>query len=745
MQYTKILRWILLIGLCLVPFVSFIIASGGLIPNMFFPFITGKNFVFRILVELLVLAYVVLALREPKYRPRTSLIMWAMCGFVVWMGFATIFSVDPVKSFWSNFERMDGYITVLHVFALFIISGAVLTAEKWWDRFFNVTITATAIQGIYALFQLLHLFGFAPSSQSGARIDTSFGNAIYVAVFMLFGMFITLYMLTRERRYVWMQSLYGIALVLQGVALYYSQTRGALLGVVLGLIVAGAYIAWRAKEPEWKMLRTWSIGLLAALVVIGGLFFAVRNSSFIQKSPTLQRIASISLTDKTTLSRFTIWKDMALPGAMEKPIFGWGQENFNFVFNKYYVPSMYDQEQWFDRTHNEFIDWLVSGGIPAGLLYISLFVLAVWALVRSALKVPEQAVFLGLLAAYGFSNLTVFHDLMSFACFFLVLAFIHSISWRPLPRYMIFSKPMSDQGIAIAAPIALVVILGGAWFLNAGGLARAQTLISALQSNDPTTGVVITPEQHLGYFEQALTDGPLGKQETVEQLFQFATNSIAPSTSVSPQTKEAAYNAAYAAGNEMLIERSGDARLELFMSVFLLQFGQNDEALVHLKKASDLSPQKQQILFQLGSAYLQNNDITDAVTTFKKAFDLDPSYDDARVLYAGALYYAGQQAAGDAVLTEKFGTTIVDNDQLVQVYTNTKQYSRLIAIWKLRVQNAPSDPNMLLSLAGAYFASGDKADTITTLQQIAKLSPSQAAQMQSIITQIQNGTLKPGQ
>ena len=744
MQYTKFLRWVLIGGLCIVPFVSFIIASGTLIPNMFFPYITGKNFIFRILVELMLLAYVVLAAREPKYRPKSSPLMWAVCGFVLWMGLATILSVDPVKSFWSNFERMDGYITVLHVFALFIMASAVLTAEKWWDKFFNVFILATALQGVDALFQLLHIFGFTPSSQSGARIDTTFGNAIYVAVFMLFGVFITLYMLTRERK-TWLQSLYGIALVLEGVALFYSQTRGALLGVVLGLIVAGVYIGWRATQSEWKMLRMWSLGLLAAIVLLGGGFFALRNTSFVQHSPTLERIASISLSDKTTQARFTIWEDMAIPGAMEKPIFGWGQENFNFVFNKYYVASMYDQEQWFDRTHNEFLDWLVSGGIPAFLLYAAFFVLSLWAIVRSSLTIPEQGVFLGLLAAYGFSNLTVFHDLMSFACFFLVLAFIHGISWKPLPRYMIFSKPIGDHGVAVIAPIAAVVILGGAWFLNAGGIARAQTLIDALQTNDPTTGATITPEAHLASFQAALQDGPLGKQETVEQLFQFASNSIAPSTSVSPDTKANAYTFAHTAGDEMLLERPNDARLELFMSVFLLQFGQTDEALTHLKKASDLSPQKQQILFQLGTTYLQEGDTANALAVLKKAFDLDPTYDDARILYAGALYYAGQKAQGDAVLTEKFGTVLVDNDELIQLYTNTKQYDRVIGIWKLRVSSAPKDTNALLGLAGAYFVSGDSADTIATLKQISLIDPAQAGQMQAIIAQIQSGALKPGQ
>jgi hypothetical protein len=108
----------------------------------------------------------------------------------------------------------------------------------------------------------------AISSQSGSRVDTSFGNAIYVAVFMLFNIFITLYLLVRDRKSVGMQVFYGIALVLQCIALFYSQTRGAMLGVVVGFIVALVYIAWRASGPEWKTLRMWSWGLLAGIVLI---------------------------------------------------------------------------------------------------------------------------------------------------------------------------------------------------------------------------------------------------------------------------------------------------------------------------------------------------------------------------------------------------------------------------------------------------------------------------------------------
>lgn len=743
MSYTKYLRWGVIVGVCLVPFISFIVAGGSLVPGMFFPYITGKNFTFRILVEVLLLLYAVLALREPKYRPKASLLMWALGAFVLWMGVATIFSVDPLKSFWSNFERMDGYITVLHLFALFIVSSAVLTAEKLWEKFFQVSIASSVLMGIYAMLQL---FGaLAISTQSGSRVDTTFGNATYLAVYMLFNVFITLFMLVRERKSVGMRWFYGIAIFLQVASLYFTETRGAILGLLGGLIIGAIYIAWRAKGSEWQGLRRASWITLGVIAILIAGFFGIKETSIAQKIPGLSRLASISLTDPTTQSRFIIW-NMAIKGSLERPVTGWGQENFNYIFNEHYDPAMYNQEQWFDRAHNEFLDWFVAGGLPAFLLYISFFVLAAWVIMRSEeLAVPEAAALLGLLAAYGFNNLFVFDNLMSLVYFYLVLAFLHGLSWKPLPRWMFLSKPLGDHTIAIVAPVLAVLILGGGWMLNAGGIVRAQTLIDALQSQS-RNGATITPAQHVSAFKDALALGPLGFQETAEQLFQFASNSVAPSTSgVSPELKQEVYTMALSTGNELLLQRPNDARLELFMSMLLAQFNQPDEALAHLKKAAALSPKKQQILFQLGTTYLQKGDSASAVAVLKSAFDLAPTYDDARVLYAGSLYYAGQKQQADALLTERFGTVLVDNDQLLQIYNNTKQHDRVIGIWQARVAKSPKDAQIHLGLAAAYFASGNVAQTIAELQKIAILNPAMAGEAQNIIKQIQAGTLKPGQ
>jgi len=756
MSYTKFLRWVLLVGASLVFFLPFIIADGSLIPNMFFPFITGKNFLFRLLVEVLLGAYILLALREPKYRPKASFVLYALGAFVLWVGVATVFSVDPIKSFWSNFERMEGYITTLHLFVYFVIVGAVVATENWWERFFQVGVAAGTLQALYGLGQLLRVAGLQPSMQSGARLDGTFGNAAYLGVFMLFSVFITLFLLVRSRKSTTAQVLYGIALVLQVATLFFTETRGALLGLVGGMIVAAGIIAWKAKEREWKTLRTVSIWGLGALAILIVLFVAVKDTSFVRNTPALGRLASISLEDRTTIARFYIW-NMAWSGFTDSPktmALGWGQENFSYVFNEYYLPQMYSQEQWFDRAHNQFLDWLIAAGLPAFLLYISFFGLVVWAVWRSTLSTPEQAVIIGLLAAYGFNNLFLFNDLMASVWFFILLALAHGLSREELHKRIFLSKPVGDHGVAIAAPIVVVVCALGMWTLNAPGIARAQNLLQSIVTQvaipNGQGGIMPgqkDPKQHLQEFKVALGSGvwpgtPLGRQEAVEQLLQFV-SSRATSNQIDPAVKKDLYQLAESAGIALNLERQNDARLQLFMGAFYDSHAQFQQAVEWLNKAIANSPKKQQIKFQLGVDYINMGNLPGAVQVLKEAFESEPAYGDARILYAAVLMYAGDMQTADKLLTEGFGTVLVDDQRMIQVYTNTKQLDRVIGIWKARVAKEPNNAQQYIGLATAYFTARDVPNTIAALQKAASVDPNLAAQVQSIITQIQNGTIKP--
>jgi Flp pilus assembly protein TadD len=207
--------------------------------------------------------------------------------------------------------------------------------------------------------------------------------------------------------------------------------------------------------------------------------------------------------------------------------------------------------------------------------------------------------------------------------------------------------------------------------------------------------------------------------------------------------KQEVYTLGQESGAAFLEERPKDARLELIFASFLAQYGQLDEALRHLETARTLSPRKQRVLFQTGITLIQGGAVEQALVPLKEAFELEPRYDQARIYYVAGLSYAGKRAEADALLVERFGTTVVDNDQLLGVYADTKQYDRVIGIWLLRVENNPNDAQTHIGLATVYFTAGDNESAIAELQRAAQLDLSLASQIQTIISQIKSGQLKP--
>lgn len=745
MRYDTYLYWGTLGALFAVLFVPFVIADGTAnwatqpmtyIPffNMFFPYITGKNFIFRILVEIALVLYVLLALKRPEFRPRASHVLYAFGGLVIWMGLATLLSVDPLKSLWSNFERMEGYVGLVHLFAFFVIAGAVLTQSKLWDKFLITSVAASTYMGFLALLQIM---GALPiSSQSGARADINFGNATYLAVYMLFHFFLTLYLLSRERVSRGMQAFYGVALVLQAMGIYYTQTRGALLGLVGGLIVAALYIAVRGSTGEYASLRKWALGGIIGIVALAGLFMVLRDTPIIQSSETLARLASISVDDPTTRSRlFNIWP-MAVSGGLERPITGWGQENFNYIFNKHYRPEMYIQEPWFDRAHNQFLDYLVAGGVPAFLFYVSLYVLAAWVIVRSALNIPQQAALMGLLAAYAFNNMFVFDNLGSAIFFMVLLAFVHGLSRKELPSRILFTAPLSDRALSVVAPALVVVMLAASWSLNAPGVVRARHLTAAASN---------TPDVAFAHYQAALNSTvwpytAFGYQESAEQVMQFASAAAGNST-VDPAIRDDIFALATSSGERLATMRKDDARIELFLSSLYNALGDEKKSLEYARTAVSHSPQKQQLLFQLGGMQLEVGDINEALKTFERAWRLAPEYTTARLMYAQAFYLAGNAASADILIRELFGDTIVDDEQLLSIYTATRQYNRAAAIWQLRIDKAPEDINLRVQLAQLYLNAGNKTKAIETLRTIPTIRPTLSGEVEQIIQQIQGGIL----
>ncbi|HVB19865.1 MAG TPA: O-antigen ligase family protein [Candidatus Paceibacterota bacterium] len=715
----QIARWVALGALFLVPVTPLLIAN-----SYFFPFITGKAFYFRILVEIAVAAWVVLAFLDKEYRPRFSWIGVVVVAFVAWMFVADLFAVNVAKAFWSNFERMEGWVLLIHLLGFFFAAGAVLRAEKKWRAWFLASLAVAVIVSIYGILQQVGVYAI---HQGSTRIDASFGNSAYFAIYLLFNTFIAGWLALTEKRAWFKWALIAFAAV-ESVLILLTETRGTVLGLLGALLLAGLLTAFTAG----KRARRYAAWGIAVLVILAGGLYLARDSAFVQGNHMLQRITSISLADGQT--RFTIWH-MAFEGVLERPIVGWGQEGFNYVFNKFYDPSLYAQEPWFDRAHNAFIDWLTAGGIPAFLLYVSLFGTAFLLLWQSSeLSRPERIALTAALAGYACHNLFVFDNLYSYVYFFAILALIDSQVARPFERLERAPELTATDGVTYALPIATVAAFACIWFVNIPGMNAAGELITAISPSP--SGV----DGNIAVFQDLVTHPAFAAQEIREQLVSFAA-SVAQSSTATETQKQQALTLAISEMQKQVAAYPLDAREHLELSYAYQAGGDEADALKEVQAASLLSPKKEEILIEEGSIEWDMGNTAAVQADFNKAYALGPQFQDLAIYAAAGDIAVGDIASADKILLGAYGTTTVDSDVLAVAYYRTKDWPPLIALWKMRAAVPSATADTWFSLAAAYYAAGDTADAIATINKTVALFPDAASSGAAAIKQIEGKTV----
>ena len=301
---TGIYAWAVKGLVFLIPFVTLFIST-----SMFFPYITGRNFAFRILVEVALVLWVGLMVLDKEYRPKFSIIVVALLSLLVILGLADLFGLNPYKSFWSNFERMEGYISFLHLGAYFFLLASVFKKKTDWLILFHIFGLVGLISGFWGLLQKL---GYLRSIQGGFRADGPIGNPAYFAAYLMLVVLILGYLLVNSRGK-FLRYLYGIAAFFLLVVIFFSATRGAILALAAAFVLfPAAYLLYGqrnvSERPKYKKI---AIGILLLAIIIPASFWLLRGSAMIQKSEIFRRLASISASEGATKARFMVW-DMAL-------------------------------------------------------------------------------------------------------------------------------------------------------------------------------------------------------------------------------------------------------------------------------------------------------------------------------------------------------------------------------------------------------------------------------------------------
>lgn len=722
------------IGLFIVPFIPLYVSR-----ILFFPYITGKAFIFRAIVEICFAAWIFLAIFYEEYRPQKTSLFIAISIFISIVFLATIFGINPARSFWSNFERSEGFITYIHLFAYFLAFSSVFKKSDW-KIFFNLFVIAGMLENFYALSQKL---GFNSSIQGGFRVDGTIGNPAYLAAYLIFvlGVCVILWVLSENRILKWLYSAAGIFTL---VIIYFTASRGPTLGILVGVILASILYLFLYKKndsanPFYKKI---AIGVLGVSIGIPLFFWLVHNTNFVKATPNLDRLTSLSFTEKTITSRFTIW-GMGWEGVKDRPVLGWGPENFAVVFSKYYKPELWRQEPWFDRSHNIIFDWLINAGVLGLLAYLSIFITAlclIWKnYIRKKIGLEVAAVVIAMFLAYFFQNLFVFDNLATYIGLFSFLAWMQSFSNSEESKSVQVSGNFLGAPISIkAAPAVLAAIIVPLSFCF------YQAAWKPLQTNLSLLNAMQIQSQSQDYksafesYKKALSYNTYGSGEIREQLTKFAIG-VGSMSELDSSFKDEVLRRAILEDQEAVKENSLDPRSYLFLGIIYGRVGLLDDAINVMNEALKLSPKKQQIYFELADLYIQKKDYGKAVEISKTAYDLGQGYEAARINLVAAYILADKQNEADVILLKNYKTVDVPQTVLTQVYSLKKNYSRLIGIWQALVKSNPQNLEYRKGLAGAYLTVGRNMDAVSALQEAINAVPSFKTEGESYISQILTG------
>lgn len=686
-MFSQTLRRTVYIGLFAIPFVPFLVSS-----IFFFPFIVTKAFAWRIIVEIIFAAWLLLALLDTKYRPKRTLISYAILIFLVTIGLADLLGLAPIKSFWSNFERMEGYITLIHLGMFFAVISSVFGNDPAgsgasWKRWWNVSLVASFLMSLYCVLQLI---GLKTINQGGVRVDGTLGNAIYLAVYMLFHIFIAVFFMWKEWKNVSLRWVYGILILSQLTVLYYTATRGAILGLLVGVLVATLL---NLRNKESKVARRTSITVLVGLIILIGSFLAIKDTEFVRKSQVLSRFSSLTTGEIKTQGRYFVWP-MAIRGIKDRPILGWGQENFNLIFQEHYSPEMFRLEPWFDRAHNIFLDWAVSGGLLGLLSYLFLYIALLYSIWKKrastsikgeGFSYAEKSILTGLVAAYFFHNFFVFDHLISYILFFSLLAFVEV---RNSEFHFLGKRFYTEiQVKRIALPALAIVLFLSLYFVNIKPIMANIFLINALKAVQTPGGAQVAIE----YFKKAYNASTLGRPEIVEHISINATAVFSSDLSTEEKNAYFAFVKDVVLGEEKSM--GNDSRYQLMTGSLFSSVGLLDDGLAHLRKAQELIPGKQQVYFEIGALYINMGDYQKAMETFKEAYELAPDYVEARLIYLIGSIYAGDRVAEEQILLKLDEREVASDDRVLNAYHSNSRDARVVQLLETRIKFDPDNKN----------------------------------------------------
>lgn len=612
-------------GVYAIPFLPIYVSS-----SLLFPHVSGRNFAFRILTELLLVPLTGVLWWSRRHRPSLSPVAASLLAFVCWVALADALGVNPYRSVWSTYQRMAGLLGLVHLVLFYCILRVTLRSRAEWARYFGFSVAASTLVALLALFQ----FGVGVMYGSAERPAGTIGNAGNLAGYLLLHVFVCAWLIARDSRAAFRRLLVA-SLCLDVVTIYVSGTRSALLALLVIVPCLAVIAAW----PHRRRIASLSIAGLAI-----GAAAVVAAALVLMRRVPLAGNFTRPMVGAGRWPRLIVWSS-AWRGIRERPWLGWGQDNFPVLLERHYVPA----GGFFDRAHNIALDWLSAGGIVALLAGAAIVVCTARNIRAMSRRNGSEALALGgFVAAYLAFDMFWFD---TFETYFLLISVIAFADWsaaslaRPGAEESPASASTRLRSGRIAMTVTGMVMASAAYVLNVRPILLARDVIAGITAwrNDGRLA------ESRARFEQAFNYRGLRSEEAVEQMALLVPGVVASGPASGSQEVRTFVDRAIGELAVLTSQPAAEARHWLMLGAVYASGARLDPSYRALAAASfdralAISPNDERAYAELAKLYGASGDFETALAMLRRAVALAPFDSELQMALAPIALRAGHPA-----------------------------------------------------------------------------------------------------
>ena len=442
-------------------------------PSTVAPYMLGKALWARSLIEIAFALWAVLAVLRPGYRPQRS---WVLLLMAIGLGVALLAALtgsSPERSLWSTHNRMGGVVDQAHWFALALVLTSTLRRPSEWRALLGAHLVVGAAVACLAIAGAGGVeIPFFPrlSELRLLRVGGSLGIPTVLSVSMLAnlmlaaGFAIRAWLAPRDaetstprraRTAGW-----TVVAALHLVGLVVSGSAGGFAGLCAAVGFASLGFALLTRGRGRRAALVLPVLLAVGFAALGARFFepgrgSIVSADVVRQLPGGDGLAWILDTHfrrPGMQGRLSVWR-AGLKGFAERPVLGWGPENFLVAYGRHAAGYAAAAEAH-DYAHNKPVEVAATTGAAGLAVWVALWGLALAVPLRAAraMAPPEKAlaVFAAAAVAGHLTQLMLLFDTPAgLLISTLLLAFAARLEAAALPERWRWRLPALPGGAAL--------------------------------------------------------------------------------------------------------------------------------------------------------------------------------------------------------------------------------------------------------------------------------------------------------